>query len=238
MFWGETLLRRRLGAESLVEPYDADRIDKAAYRLCIGREVYVSPTGEPGDDRNRPKLKLGDGEPFAIPAGQFGFILTDERVRVPNDALAFISIRARLKFRGLVNVSGFHVDPDFEGRLLFSVFNAGPGPVHLAQGDECFLIWFADISEPGEPRPKKGRYDNIPSDLTGPLATGIQSLAGLASRIGQLEREQAVIKWASALAVGVLLTLGLKDCSMSPAGRTPVSGVAAGPSAPAPAGGK
>lgn len=220
MFWGEKLLRRRLDLEGLVRPYDPERIDKAAYRLRVGPEVYVSPTGEPGDARNRPKLMLEEGEPFSIPAGQFGFILTEEFVKVPHDALAFISIRAGFKFRGLVNVSGFHVDPDFDGRLLFAVFNAGPGPVHLAQGEACFLIWFAEVREPGDPAPKKGRYDSIPSDLTGPLANGIQSLAGLSSRIGQLEREQAVIKWASALAIGVLLTLGLKDCSLSRTGGT------------------
>lgn len=233
MFWGEKLLRRRLGAEALVEPFDPERIDKAAYLLRVGPEVYVSPTGEPGDTRNRPKLMLDDGEPFAIPAGQFGFILSEEHVRVPHDALAFISIRARVKFQGLVNASGFHVDPDFNGRLLFSVFNAGPGPIHLARGDECFLIWFADVREPGDPAPKKGRYESIPSDLTSPLASGIQSLAGLGSRISQIEREQAVIKWASALAVGVLLTLGLKDCSLSRVGApaAPAAGMTSPPAA-------
>jgi dCTP deaminase len=215
MFWGENLLRRRVEAEKLIEPFDSKRIDKAAYRLSVGPEVYVSPTGEPGDARNKPKTRLDDGEPFAIPAGQFGFILTEERVTVPNDALAFISIRATYKFRGLVNVSGFHVDPDFKGRLLFSVFNAGPSPVHLARGDECFLIWYAELREPGDSQPKISRYDGIPSELTGPLANGLQSLASLDSRINQVEREQAVIKWASALALGALLTIVLKDCSIS-----------------------
>lgn len=223
MFWGGERLKDELG--KLVDDYDVKRIDRAAYRLRVGSEVYVSPTGEPDDPRNKPKKPLANGEGFTIPAGQFGFILTEERIRVPVHAIAFISIRAGYKFRGLVNVSGFHVDPHYEGKLLFSVFNAGPGAVHLSRGEDCFLIWYADLDRPSILEKKNG-FDTIPSDLLGPIANGIQSFAGLLSKINEndkklterittVEREQAVMKWASALVIGALITLGLKECSIS-----------------------
>jgi dCTP deaminase len=223
MFWGGARLEKELPA--LVTDYNRDRIDRASYRLRVGPEVYVSPTGEPEDPRNKPKTQLKDGQGFTVPAGQFGFILTEERVTVPAAAIAFISMRAGYKFRGLVNVSGFHVDPNYEGRLIFSVFNAGPGPVHLSRGEECFLIFYADLDQPGELPVKKG-YNSIPSRLTGPIAGGLQSFASLLSkinendkklvdRINSVEREQAVLKWAMALAVGALVTVGLRECSFS-----------------------
>jgi dCTP deaminase len=224
MFWGKLRLKEELG--KLVDEYDEARIDDAAYRLRVGNEVYVSPTGTPDDPLNKPKKSLRKDEGFTIPAGQFGFILTEERVRVPGDAIAFISMRAKYKFRGLVNVSGFHVDPNFYGKLIFSVFNAGPGPVHLSRGEPCFLIWFADLSGAPEKCPVKPGYDNIPSELTGPIAQGVESYAGLNSKIDEtnrnlsekiatLEREQAVLKWATALAVGALITVGLRTCTFS-----------------------
>lgn len=224
MFWGGKRLQSELG--SLIGNFDPNRIDRAAYRLSVGPEVYVSPTGEPDDPRNKPKTQLKEGQGFAIPAGQFGFILTEETVKVPPSALAFISIRASYKFRGLVNVSGFHVDPGYDGRLIFSVFNAGPGPVHLSRGEQCFLIWYATLDGPSDVKPKHG-YAEIPSDLIGRISGGIQSFAGLLSKINEndkkladrittVEREQAVLKWAIALAVGVALTLGLRECSLSP----------------------
>lgn len=223
MFWGGDRLKSELGA--LISDYDPKRLDHASYRLRVGPEVYVSPTGEQGDPHNKPKTQLADGQGFTIPAGQFGFILTEERVRVPMEAVAFISIRAGYKFRGLVNVSGFHVDPNYEGRLIFSVFNAGPGPVHLSRGEPCFLIWYADLDHPAEVEKKTG-FDSIPSELTGPIAGGLQSFAGLLSkinendkkigdRISKVERDQAVFKWAIALAVGVLVTLVLRECSFT-----------------------
>jgi dCTP deaminase len=223
MFWGGVRLERELPA--LVSDYKPERIDRASYRLRVGPEVYVSPTGEPDDPRNKPKTQLKEGEGFTVPAGQFGFVLTEEKVTVPETAIAFISMRANYKFQGLVNVSGFHVDPKYDGRLIFSVFNAGPGPVHLSRGEECFLIFYADLDQPKQLDVKKG-YDSLPSHLTGPLAGGLQSFAGLLSKINEndkkltdrvntVEREQAVLKWAMALAIGALVTVGLRECSFS-----------------------
>ncbi|MDZ4819839.1 MAG: hypothetical protein SGJ20_12790 [Planctomycetota bacterium] len=156
-----------------------------------------------------------------MPAGQFGFLLTEESVTVPATTMAFISIRAKYKFRGLVNVSGFHVDPAYKGRLIFAIFNAGPGPVHLSRGEECFLIWYADLDQPSK-LPMKIGFDSIPSELTGPIAGGLQSFAGLLSKISEndkkindrvtaVEKEQAIVKWAAALVIGILLTLGVRE---------------------------
>jgi dCTP deaminase len=241
MFWGGERLKAELPA--LISEFDISRMDRASYRLRVGPEVYVSPTGEPDDPRNKPRTNLDQGQGFTIPAGQFGFILTEERVAVPMNAIGFISIRAGYKFRGLVNVSGFHVDPNYEGRLIFAVFNAGPGPVHLSRGEACFLIWYADVDQPSELEKRHG-YDTIPSDLTGPIAGGLQSFAGLLSkinendkklsdRIGAMEREQAVLKWATALAVGALITLGLRECSIQRPADRPTASVPATSSAPA-----
>jgi dCTP deaminase len=243
MFWGNIELRRRL--PSIISDYEEARLDRGTYKLRIGPEVYVSPTGVGSDQKNKTKLKLDLGRDFVIPAGQFAFLLTEETVTVPEDALAFISVRAKYKFRGLVNVSGFHVDPGFTGRLVFSVFNAGPGEVHLERCEECFHIWFADVRDHEKMGPKIG-YQNIPSEIINPIAGEIQSFAGLDSRITEtdkkladkittVEREQAVIKWAAALLVGAALTLGLRECSASRTAAPASTAAADGTPAPAPA---
>lgn len=56
---------------------------------------------------------------FTIPKGQFALLITEEIVKVPNNALAFISFKAKYKYKGLINVSGFHVDPGWYGKLTF-----------------------------------------------------------------------------------------------------------------------
>ncbi len=222
-FWsGETLAARLPG---LVEPFEESKIDCAAYTLQVGPEVYVSPSIV--DDASTTKVRLRKGQSFAIPAGQFAFLLTEERIRVPSSALAFISIKARIKFKGLVNVSGFHVDPGYEGRLIFSVFNAGPAPVHLARGDDCFLMWFASLDVPSEEIRKMPGFDAIPSSLINPIAGEIQSFAGLLEKIRSTEKRMDVIDkaqskiWVIATPIFAALLvlaimLGFRACDAPP----------------------
>lgn len=190
-YWsGETLAER---LPDMVSPYDAAQIDCAAYRLRVGPEVYISPTGEAKDAATKTKVPLDLGEAFTVPPGQFAFLLTEERVTVPKNALAFISVRATVKFRGLVNVSGFHVDPGYNGRLVFSVFNAGPGPVHLARGDDCFLIWYADLDRETALAKSGLGFDDIPTKLINPIAGEIQSFAGLLAKIEATDKRMDAV---------------------------------------------
>ena len=220
MFWGDTTLQARL--VELIVPYDPNRIERASYRLSVGKEVYVSPTGTKADPPNKPITLLPPKEGFTIPPGQFGFILTEESVSVPKDAIALISIRAKYKFRGLVNVSGFHIDPGYEGRLIFSVFNSGPSAVHLRRGEECFLVWYAALDSPTSALKKEG-HDEIPSILTGPLAQGLESFSRLRTDIENLKfRLRLIVTIGSAIIPVALLGMALLNWSPSEgAPRTP-----------------
>lgn len=137
-FWSSQTLKSRIPAEELVVPYDERRIVHSAYEMGVGAEAFV--TSNASDT-----TQILAGEKVVIPPGQFGLLVTRETVRVPTTAIAFISIRAGIKFRGLVNVSGFHVDPGYHGQLKFAVYNAGSRKVVLDQDQRVFMIWFADL---------------------------------------------------------------------------------------------
>ena len=201
-FWSGDKLLETL--PQLITPYDAKRIDCAAYTLRVGAEVYVSPTSRE-EALTRTRDTLDEKQGFVIPPGQFAFLLTEETIAVPDSALAFISIKARIKFKGLVNVSGFHVDPGYNGRLVFAVFNAGPTTVHLARGDGCFLIWYASLDRESRFVRKAPPIDGIASDLITPIAGEVQSLAGLSRRIDRVETDQRVLNTTAAIGIGLLL---------------------------------
>lgn len=130
----ETIKERLVGR---IDPFDASRIKHGAYELSLGREVYLTT--------EESKKILPEREQVVIHPGQFALLLTEEEVFVPKDLIAFISIKAGIKFRGLINVSGFHVDPGFKGHLKFSVYNAGSRNIVLHRGQPLFLIWFAQL---------------------------------------------------------------------------------------------
>ena len=215
-FWSGETLRGRLS--ELIDKPDPDCIDCAAYTLKVGPDYYVTPTDRSSNPKSVSLKTLKPGEAFAIPPGQFGYVLTEEVVTVPRGALAFISIRARVKWRGLINVSGFHVDPGFSGRLTFAVFNAGPVSVHLRQGDPTFLIWFADLDRESEKDSKAAKQSLTRMDLSvlNQVAGEVYSIQGLADRIRTAEKDLGTritaLERANGLisvVAGAVLTIGL-----------------------------
>lgn len=215
-FWsGETLAER---LSQLVDPFVSDRIDCAAYQLAVGPEVYISPDEKTPNPTTTTVRRLGLDEAFAIPPGQFAHLLTEEIVSVPDDALAFISIRARVKFRGLINVSGFHVDPGYRGQLTFAVYNAGPAPVQLQRGYPCFLIWYASLDRKTEHKKRGPVQRGLNIETISYVSGELQSLAGLSNRIKDvdkslgerihaIEREQATVKVIGTLVLAVVVAL-------------------------------
>jgi dCTP deaminase len=242
MFWSGETLNERL--TPLIEPFAPERIDCAAYTLSVGPEIYVSPNDQTADPTTATIRKLAQGDAFTIPPGQFAFLLTEEIVSVPAGALAFISIRAKIKFRGLVNVSGFHVDPGYRGQLTFAVFNAGPVPIHLKRGQPIFLIWYASLDRESAFKKDGPVHMGIDTELITGIAGELQSFAGLSKkvkdvdkalgdRIHAIEKEQTFYRVIGAVALALVVALTanwLKDIASPRPAALPQALTAAQPS--------
>jgi dCTP deaminase len=140
----------------LIFPFNEKRLQPAHYELCLGDEVYVSGQDVP---LNLSKQKSGY---VVIRPGEIAILSTMETVYVPRNLIAFISIKVSYKFKGLVNISGFHVDPGFMGKLLFTVYNAGPNDVVIKRGDEVFMIMFAHLTnEVDKDKAYKGKHQYL-----------------------------------------------------------------------------
>lgn len=206
-FWSSQTLSFRL--PSLIEPFNNDQIESASYELCLGEEVYISalPDTLP---KERKKIILREKETVPIPPGQFAFLITSETIKVPNNALAFISIKFKYKSKGLINVSGLHVDPGYSGKLIFAVYNAGPLHLHIGRGERVFSIWYADLDKDDEKPRKKIGYDFIPTDLMNSPDL-VASLPYLVKRLDELDKkvDNYSIKQTLVLTItiGVLLAL-------------------------------
>ncbi|AHF87926.1 hypothetical protein RLEG3_06565 (plasmid) [Rhizobium leguminosarum bv. trifolii WSM1689] len=183
-FWsGETLKAN----PSVVEDFDEKQIDVNAYNLRMGDSYFRTADGSIVKEAK--KLKLDTGEAFIIPPGQFAFLVSKERINVPANAMAFISMRTKIKFEGLINVSGFHVDPGYKGKLVYSVYNASPSPIQICQGDNLFKIWFAALDQTSNPPylfDGKGN-DDISNELVRGMSQEIFSLQALAVKMRELE---------------------------------------------------
>ena len=171
-----------------VIPFDPGRVENAAYELAMGPEAV---TTQDGLLHQLAEALPGEmyGEAAVIQPGQLAMLLTEEIVSIHANAIGLISIKAGIKLSGLVNVSGFHVDPGFVGRLKFTVYNAGSRPVSIRRGQPTFLLWFADLGEDTKDLydgKRKGQHhidDGNVRDFQAPLA----SPASLDRRLGELD---------------------------------------------------
>jgi len=87
--------------------------------------------------------------------------------------------------QGLVNVSGFHVDPMFKGRLVFAVQNVGPNDIRLRWMEPTFTIFFADV-EDGKDKVRKPRLGIELED--------IQRLGGNSITLSKLKKDIDTIR--------------------------------------------
>lgn len=208
-FIGTNNLTNLLDNSDIIIPYAKSRIKNGAYELSLGSQVFQT------DSNPRVVKNLIKDEKIYIEPGQFALLLTEEYVKIPENRIAFISIKAGVKFKGLVNVSGFHVDPGFEGKLLFSVYNAGPSSIVLSQGTQYFPIWFAELNETQNYVGSHEKQIKIPDapvealsqgDLASPNALSKRiddNQKEVIAKIGLIEKEQTAKDYLIKTAVGL-----------------------------------
>jgi dCTP deaminase len=210
-FWTSDHFRDQ--RDRLVDPFNEDLVKDCAYELTLGPEAYV--TSDQGV-----KTLLAQGQQFRIPPGQFALLLTEERLRLPNDVLGLISLRSKYKLRGLISVSGFHVDPGFRGRLVFSVYNAGGGDLLVSRGDSLFILWLAALESPTEDVYEGDRKDQDSISNEDIMLIGREQFSPAAMNARLLTLEERVSNWrnlSGALAVGLVLLFVQQLADDSPA---------------------
>lgn len=196
-FWSSQKLEAHLAR--LTDDPDATMIDCNALTLRVGPEYYVTPGLEHPSPGTHTKQSLDIGQGMTIPPGQFAFLLTEEKITIPPEVMGFISVKATYKLKGLVNVSGFHVDPGWSGRLIFTVFNAGPSTIHLERSLPVFLLWIADLDASSKKRKRAPGHEGIPPAIIGNITGVVDSIYALEKRVEKniadtSEKQDAEIK--------------------------------------------
>ena len=225
MFLGVKELNKLQQESEVILPFRDDRIKNGAYELSLGTEVFLTDS----KDGKVEILNETNNRQVDINPGQFALLLTTEKVCIPKDKIAFISIKAGEKLKGLINVSGFHVDPGFNDHLLFSVYNAGPSTIVLNCGEPYFPIWFAELKTQlennqayGEENEHFGKLNHVPPKYIEFLKRGeLTSPKSLFDKIKEVETHltKKIIKsdekkerndWLYKILIGVLITIFLK----------------------------
>lgn len=183
----------------MISSFDPACLRPADYDLRLGDEVYVTAEKLP--------RKLTDvHDTVAIKPGEFGILTTHEYIYVPRDHLGLISLRFNFKKLGLVNISGFHVDPGFTGKIIFSVFNTGPRNVVLRFKEPVFMIMFEKLENPveGGYQGSFNQQKHIPVDVVTALGGQSVSVVSLDKRLARIETEIRILE---GLLIGIAIAI-------------------------------
>ncbi|MCG8003226.1 MAG: hypothetical protein JAY88_07205 [Candidatus Thiodiazotropha lotti] len=205
-YWSTETLITEIPSQGLITPFNKGQIQRCAYELKMGPEAFITATD------GKLKTLLKEGECIIIPPGQFALLLTEEVVKVPLNAIAFISMRFGVKQKGLINVSGFHVDPGFAGRLKFSVYNAGSREITITRGDRIFMIWYSSLdhaTKDGYPECDDGQ-NTISSNDQNLMHGDVASPSQLKKEIDGLKYSHDWNKWLLQIIIALLIAIGVR----------------------------
>jgi dCTP deaminase len=210
-YWSPQTWKRRAD-EGVVTPFDSKHLTKGGgYELRMGREAFTTAAGTRID-------LAGSSKDVDIPPGHFALLLTKERVKIPHDSLGFISVKFKHKAKGLINVSGFHVDPGYDGWLTFSVFNAGPRSITIARDSFCFLLWLAHFDEPVDAAylypsgtvDARGSTESLDDGMVDDLKGEFCSPMSLKKELEEHKARQIKWRWVGGIVIFVLTAIGTK----------------------------
>lgn len=96
---------------------------------------------------------MSDNQFIIIKPGKFTLLGTKEKISIDDKHIGLVNIKFKYKQKGLINVSGFHINPCYSGNIIFTVFNASFKDIYIKK-DECvFTIFFLKLESTPPSKP-------------------------------------------------------------------------------------
>ena len=125
-----------------IEPFDEEMLQPASYDLKVGKDAATIPkNGEPRIDLEKERI-------LVIPAYAPAIIWAKEHIRLPLDLAGRFGLKSHLSRRGIYASVGPQVDPGFEGKLSFTLFNFTPLSVAINYEDPFLSLELHRLSSP------------------------------------------------------------------------------------------
>lgn len=135
---------------------DPGCVEGVKYAFRMGSRMLKARYSSPIDAN---KLSETEKPALNVEPGEVVFVLTEERLSLPNNMVALLSPERKLSHAGILTVGGFTLDPCYSGPLLLGLFNFSSTPFPLIPGRKVIAATFyrlegkeaSEFSRPVEP---------------------------------------------------------------------------------------
>lgn len=140
-----------------IDPVNISNIKSASYDLTLGDEYYIC------SDTEAPDIKrLAPGEDLIVPPRATFFVISREKLCIPRDICANVSLAFGLIKKGIVFAVQPPIDPGYHGAIIALMHNMSDERIILNYGRHILnVVYHKLISEVPVEDSYKGDYDDI-----------------------------------------------------------------------------
>lgn len=180
---GEKL--KKLVRDGIIEKGKEENVEGIKYDFRLGDRFLKTEHQGPA---NISDFTVKEKENYSIEPGETIFVLSCEKLNLPNNIKAELSNKRKLAHLGIFVLGGFCVDPLYEGYLIFGMYNLSNRPFLLEENKKLIAAQFYELVDDETmnlPKPKS-LYD-FPDDLI-EISKGMRpiSLQGIEKKITDL----------------------------------------------------
>ncbi len=187
-------LRTAVESATFLQGGVVDCAEGVKYDFRLSPRILKAKFTRPVDANQLSEIEKRD---LIVDPGEVVFVLTEERLKLPMNMVAQLSPKRKLSHAGILTLGGFCIDPGYEGRLLFGLFNFSSTPFPLIPGKKLVAATFfrlegqelGDFPQPLEP------LDDFPDELV----TVMQKYSPVAAQsvvesVSKLQRDLAALR--------------------------------------------
>jgi deoxycytidine triphosphate deaminase len=188
----ENELKNLVKAGKVIESGVTSSVEGVKYDFRLGKRILL-PGQQPIDITQLPEQ---DRAKLFLNPGSLAYVLTEERLALPDNMKAELSLKRKMSHAGILVLGGFCVDPGYTGRLLFGLFNFSTSPFPIEPGRKLIAAQFYRLAQAEVP---PSRHQDIIDEFPDDLVRFMQSyepviLSGVKADIAELRQALAALR--------------------------------------------
>lgn len=130
--------------KTFIKDGKSENVEGVKYDFCLSSRILKSKYKKPIDIN---KLSETERANLVIEPGEVVFALTEETLDLPNNMIANLSPKRKLGHEGILIITGFCIDPLYNGKLLVGMYNFSSSPFPIMPGKKLIAALFYELQE-------------------------------------------------------------------------------------------
>lgn len=140
----------------LIEKYEDSNFQPSSYDISIGNQYYLYRKG-------KKKVKemiqlLEENESIKIPPNELCYVISKEKLNMPDDLVAHVSLKTDLIKKGVILAAQPPVDPLYRGKIYAMLYNLSNKEVCISKNETIMTLEFVKLDSSYKPDPMQSSH--------------------------------------------------------------------------------